>query len=462
MTEGTTEESTIGPFHKEVLVVTLTILALVTVTAFETMAVSTAMPNVARDLGFVRTYGFAFSVLMTTQLIGIVLAGVWADRSGPIPGTFAGQVLLGGGSALCGFADSSALFLLGRGLTGLGGGLLVVMMYIIAGRVYTDAVRPTLFVYISAAWILPSLIGPPMSAFLTTHFSWRWVFWIVVLPVIITLASMAYASRHVERLQLHAGESNRDHAAHVKAAWAGVLIALSAGAVQYGIDDLHLEMSAKTVVGGIGAVGLLVTAPLLVPRGTWTVRRGLPSVILSRSLLTGSFFGGVSFLPLFLHGQRGASLQLAGLAIAVGSLGWAVGAYIQGRDRFAHDRHRLIALGGALLAVGLASLAVIAAANFKGGLGVLSLILCGLGMGLGVTTTTVLALELSSVADHGETSSALQLSDVLGSVLGIALATALFAAHHVPKQDNPLFGVIFALMAAIAALVVVSGQRSST
>lgn len=462
MTEGTTEESTIGPFHKEVLVVTLTILALVTVTAFETMAVSTAMPNVARDLGFVRTYGFAFSVLMTTQLIGIVLAGVWADRSGPIPGTFAGQVLLGGGSALCGFADSSALFLLGRGLTGLGGGLLVVMMYIIAGRVYTDAVRPTLFVYISAAWILPSLIGPPMSAFLTTHFSWRWVFWIVVLPVSITLASMAYASRHVERLQLHAGESNRDHAAHVKAAWAGLLIALSAGAVQYGIDDLHLEMSAKTVVGGIGAVGLLVTAPLLVPRGTWTVRRGLPSVILSRSLLTGSFFGGVSFLPLFLHGQRGASLQLAGLAIAVGSLGWAVGAYIQGRDRFAHDRHRLIALGGALLAVGLASLAVIAAANFKGGLGVLSLILCGLGMGLGVTTTTVLALELSSVADHGETSSALQLSDVLGSVLGIALATALFAAHHVPKQDNWLFGVIFAVMAAIAALVVLSGQRSST
>lgn len=462
MTEGTASDTTIGPFHREVLVVTLTILALVTVTAFETMAVSTAMPDVARDLGFVRTYGFAFSVLMTTQLIGIVLAGVWADRSGPIPGTFAGQVLLAGGSALCGFADSSAVFLLGRGLTGLGGGLLVVMMYIIAGRVYTDAVRPTLFVYISAAWILPSLIGPPISAFLTTHVSWRWVFWVVVLPVIVTLASMAYASRHVERLQLHAGESNRDHAAHVKAAWAGLLIALSAGAVQYGIDDLHLEVSAKTIIGLFGAVGLLITAPLLVPRGTWTFGRGLPSVILSRALLTGSFFGGVSFLPLFLHGQRGASLQLAGLAIAVGSLGWAVGAYVQGRERFAHDRDRLITLGGGLLCLGLATLAVIAAANFKGAFGVLSLILCGLGMGLGVTTTTVLALELSSVADHGETSSALQLSDVLGSVLGIALATALFAAHHVPKQDNWLFGVIFAVMAAIAALVVLSGQRSST
>lgn len=272
----------------------------------------------------------------------------------------------------------------------------------------------------------------------TTHFSWRWVFWIVVLPVSITLASMAYASRHVERPQLHAGESNRDHAAHVKAAWAGVLIALSAGAVQYGIDDLHLEMSAKTVVGGIGAVGLLVTAPLLVPRGTWTVRRGLPSVISSRS--TGSFFGGVSFLPLFLHGQRGASLQLAGLAIAVGSLGWAVGAYIQGRTG-----SPTTATGSSLSAVRCSRSASPRSPSLRprtsrGVSEVLSLILCGLGMGLGVTTTTVLALELSSVADHGETSSALQLSDVLGSVLGIALATALFAAHHVPKQDNPLFG----------------------
>lgn len=451
-----------GPFHPEHRIVTWTILALVTVTAFETMAVSTAMPDVARELEAVRSYGFAFSVLMTTQLLGIVLAGVWSDRSGPIPGTFTGQVLLAGGSALCGLSTRFDVFLVGRGLTGLGGGLLIVMMYVIAGRVYSDAVRPLLFTYIAAAWILPSLIGPWISARLTEDLSWRWVFWCVVPPVLASIASMAYARSHVGRLSLDVSTSSRDHTAHVKAAWWGLLIALSAGALQLGIHRLDLSLTPKTVIGVVGLAGVIVAAPRLVPRGTWVMARGLPSVLFARAVLTAAFFGGISYLPLFLHDQRGASLQLAGLALAIGSLGWAVGAWIQGRPQLDTSRARLVWLGGAFLGAGLISLAAIAALNIKGAFSVLALILCGLGMGLGVTTTTVLALELSPVESHGENSSALQLSDVLGSVLGVALATAIFAAHHVPKHDNGLFGVIFLVMGLVGALAVPAGQRIST
>ena len=59
---------------RQYLEITLAILALVTVVAFESMAVSTAMPQVARDLHSVRGYGLAFSVMLTAQLLGIVLA----------------------------------------------------------------------------------------------------------------------------------------------------------------------------------------------------------------------------------------------------------------------------------------------------------------------------------------------------------------------------------------------------
>lgn len=457
-----TEPNLRGPFHREHRIVTVTILVLVTISAFENLAVSTIMPEVARELDAVRSYGFAFSVMMTTQLLGIVLAGVWTDRSGPIPGTFAGQVLLGGGSLLCGLSTRFDIFLVGRGLAGLGAGLLVVMLYVIAGRVYSDEVRPRLFTFISAAWILPALIGPPVSAALANHLSWRWVFGIVVLPIALTAASMAYAAGHVERLRLHLSTSSRDHSAHVRAAWAGVLIAVSAGALQYGIHELHPAWTAKTIIGVAGLVGVLLCAPLLVPAGTWRLARGLPSVLFSRAALTAAFFGAISFVPLFLHEQRGASLRLAGFALAVGSLGWALGAVIQGRPGFAGARHRLVVLGAASLAAGLLLLAVIAALNIKAVTSVLALVLCGLGMGLGATTTTVLALELSPVEDHGESSSALQISDVLGSVLGIATVTAIFSAHHVPGRDNHLFGVIFAVTAGAAALAILSGQRIRT
>lgn len=451
-----------GPLSRRYLEVTLAVLALVTVVAFEAMAVSTAMPAVARELDAVRSYGFAFSAMLTAQLLGIVLAGVWSDRSGPLPGAVVGQALLAGGSAMCGSATRFDVFLAGRVLAGLGGGLLLVMLYVIAGRVYPEAVRPRLFTYVSAAWVLPSLLGPPLAAWLTTHLTWRWVFWGVVLPVAVTMAVLAHARRRFDTTALETAVSARDHGAHVRAAWAGLGIAVAAGALQYGTHEPGAGWTAGSTLAVVGLAGVLLLAPRLVPAGTWRMTRGLPSVVLARALLTAAFAGAVTYVPLFLVDQRGSSLAAAGLALAVGALGWAAGSWYQGHDALHLPRHRLVELGGVLLALGLAGLAVVAWAGLPGPLVVPGLVLAGVAMGLGVTTTTVLGLELSPVEAHGETSSALQLADVLGSVLGIAAATALFAARHVPGRDDPLFGAIFLALGVVAAVVVPAGQRIRT
>lgn len=451
-----------GPLSRPYTQVTLAALALVTIVAFESMAVSTAMPTVARELDAVRSYGFAFSVMLTAQLLGIVLAGVWSDRSGPLPGAFVGQALLAVGAATCGFATRLDVFLVGRALTGLGGGLLVVMLYVIAGRVYPEAMRPRLFTYISAAWVVPSLAGPPLSAWLTENLSWRWVFWGVVAPVVVTIFALAHARTRVDTSGLDAAVSGRDHSAHVRAAWAGVGVALAAGALQYGTHELVFTWSVKTVVGVLGLLGVAAVAPVLLPRATWVMGAGLPSVVLARALLCAAFYGGITYVPLFLAGQRGASLQVAGLALAVGAVGWAVGAWYQGHDAMHLPRHRLVEIGGLVLTFGLIWLSVVAWANLPAWLSVLALLLAGLAMGGGVTTTTILALELSPVEEHGEASSSIQLADVLGSVLGIAGATAAFAAAHDPGQDNALFGAIFLGLALVAAVVVPAGQRIRT
>lgn len=461
-----------NPLSRPYLPITLSVLALVTIVAFENMAVSTAMPAVVHDLHAVRAYGFAFSVMLTTQLLGIVLAGVWTDRSGPLPGTFVGQILLAVGSAVCGFATRLDVFLLGRALTGLGGGLLVVLMYVIAGRVYPDEVRPKLFTYVSAAWILPSLLGAPLSAWLTETFSWRWVFWIVVIPVALTAAVMARAHGRVDTSALEVAVSSRDHRDHVRAAWGGVGIALSAGLLQLGIateaaggaagPERAGASPARLGLAAAGVIGIAALLPVLLPRGTWRMARGIPSVILARALFTASFFGVISYIPLFLHGQRGASLQVAGLALALGSLGWAIGAWYQGHPTMTLPRPRLVTIGGGALALGTALLGVIAWLDIKAVLVVPALVIAGLGMGLGVTTTTVLALELSTLQEQAHAASQLQLADVLGSVLGIAAVTGVFAAGHVPGQDNPLYGGLFLGLGIVAVLVVPAGQRIRT
>lgn len=448
-----------GPFSDAYRIVTISIVALVTIIAFEAMAVSTVMPAVASELNALRSYGLAFSVMLTAELLGIVVAGVWVDRSGPLPALLVGQVLLGVGSVICGAALRLEMLLLGRGLAGLGAGLLMVVFFVVIGRVYPEQVRPRLFGLVSAAWVVPSLLGPPVAAWIALHLTWRWVFWIVVAPIAAT-AAVFIAKKHIIGDAGDAVVSSRDHAAHVRAAWLGLVIALAAGAVQLGTHELEPEWSAKTLTALAGVIGLVIAAPLLLPTGTWTMRRGLPSVILARFLASLSFFGTVTFLPLYLVNERGLSIGVAGVILAIGSLGWAGGSLIQGSPRWEGRRAQLISIGGIGLTIGITGNALAAWFALPVPLIPLCLVLMGLGMGLTTATTSVLTLLLATEAEHGEASTSLNLADVLGSVSGIAAGGALFAAlHSAAGADAHVFGLIWAITGLTSALLIVAGRR---
>ena len=168
---------------------------------------------------------------------------------------------------MCGFATNLPVFLAGRALTGLGGGLLVVMLYVIAGRVYPEAIRPRLFTYVSAAWVLPSLLGAPLSAWLTTNL-------IVALGVLGGGAAGAASpwppsptpATRIDDSALTAAVSSRDHSAHVRAAWAGWGSPCPPAPSSSARYELVLELSPRTGIVVAGLVGVVVFAPMLVPR----------------------------------------------------------------------------------------------------------------------------------------------------------------------------------------------------
>ncbi|QGN56880.1 MFS transporter [Nostocoides sp. HKS02] len=452
-----------GVFHPAYALVSVALVALITVIAFEGMAVSTAMPAAARELDAVRSYGLAFSVMLTTQLLGIVLAGVWCDRAGALPSLYAGQALFAAGCGLCGAAHSFGLFLAGRGVAGFGAGLIIVAGYVVIGRAYPDSLRPKVFSVISAAWVLPSLVGPPIAAWVTTTWSWRWVFWLVVAPVVVAMALVLARRGQIAGADEEVEQSSRDRRAHARAAWAGLLIAASAGALEWGTHDLTVAWSVGTVVAAVGVLGVAASAPLLLPPGTWLMRRGLPSVMIARFLLTSSFFGTITYIPLMLVNERGLTLGAAGAILAIGSLGWSAGSWVQGRDRWAGRRYRLVSIGGGLLCLGLLAVVAITHFGWNPYLIAVALVACGMGMGLGTASLSVLSLVLTPAADHGSTSSSLQVADVLGSVLGIAAAGAVFAALHTAAgHDIPVYVGMWLALSAVAALVVLAGQRIRT
>lgn len=439
---------------------TIAILAQITIFAFEAMAISTAMPVVAQDLDAVRSYGLAFSVMLTAQLLGIVLSGAWSDRPGPVAVLVGGHVLLAAGSLIAGLAISFPMLLIGRAVFGLGAGLNVVALYVVIGRAYPEAMRPRVFSWISAAWVLPSLTGPVIAGFLASTWSWRSVFLVVVPPIVVTLAIVLGQRKRIQVGTVPTVLAvDRDRGRRV--VQLGVAVAVAAGVMQVGAERLAPFDPVTSVLATVGLAGVVAVFPRLMPAGTLRLARGLPAVMASRFLLTAAFNGSITFVPLMLVAERGLSPTLSGLMLTVGAMGWSLGAAIQGHDVFAHRKPALVSAGGGFVALGIALLAVVAALGLHEAVVGVGSALTGLGMGLAMASTSVLSLTLSAPEEHGRAASSLNLADVLGSVMGVAAAGAVFAALHDPAgSDVPVFVLMWLLLAGVGALCVEAGRRT--
>lgn len=398
------------------------IVSVVLLIAFEATAVGTAMPVAARELQGIPVYAFAFSAYFTTSLLGMVLAGQWADRDGPLAGLATGIASFGAGLVVSGTAGAMWVFIVGRAVQGFGGGLVIVALYVVVSRAYEERLRPAIMAAFAASWVIPSVVGPLAAGTVTERLGWRWVFLgipaLVVFPLALALPAIrrlasgpadppgAVAAFDRRRLRLALG------------------ISVGAGLLQYAGQELRWLSVAPAVLGG----ALLVPAALgLLPRGTYRAARGLPSVVLLRGIAAGAFIAAESFVPLMLVTQRGLSPTLAGLSLAVGGATWALGSYIQARPRVEPYRERLMVLGMVLVATAIAAApSVLIPAVPVWVVGVAWGVGC-FGMGMVIASTSVLLLKLSAPEEAGANSAALQISDGLANVLLLAAGGAAFA-----------------------------------
>lgn len=401
------------------------VVSVVLLIAFEATAVGTAMPVAARELNGVSLYAFAFSAYFTTSLFGMVLSGQWSDRRGPLAPLTWGITSFAVGLLFSGTAGAMWLFILGRAVQGLGGGLVIVALYVVVGRAYPERLRPAIMAAFAASWVVPSIVGPLASGAVTEHIGWRWVF--LGIPVLVVFP-LALALPQIRRLASGPVDGGTDAA---PASFDGrrirlaLAISFGAGFLQYAAQDLRW---ISLLPGALG-VALLVPAVLgLLPRGTYRAARGLPSVVLLRGVAAGSFIAAESFVPLMLVTQRGLSPTMAGFSLAAGGGTWALGSWIQSRPRLEPYRERLMASGMLLVAATIAvAPTVLIEAVPAWTLAVAWAFGC-LGMGLVISSSSVLLLRLSAPKDTGTNSAALQISDGLSNVILLAAGGAAFAA----------------------------------
>ncbi|MFF7636575.1 MFS transporter [Kitasatospora sp. NPDC008050] len=436
---------------------TLGIVSVVLLLAFEATAVNTAMPVAARQLHGLGLYAFAFSGYFTSTLFAMVLSGEWCDRRGPVLPLFAGIGIFAAGLVVAGTAGSMWLFVGGRAIQGLGGGLVIVALYVVVGRAFPERLRPAVFAAFSAAWVLPSIVGPLVSGLVTQHLGWRWVFLAVPVLVVLPLAVMGPALRRAERELPQATTGGTLNRGRIGLA---AMAALGAGLLQYAGQRLDLLGLLPAAAG----CALLLPAVLrLLPHGTLRAARGLPTLILLRGVAAGAFFAAEAFIPLMMVTQRHLSPTLAGLTLTSGGLSWAFGSWLQGRPGAERHRERLIRIGFLLTALAIAGAALVLLPAAPTWTAALAWVFGGVGMGLAIASISVLMMKLSPPEAAGANSASLQMSDALGNVLLVGLAGVLFSAlggGAVAAADasgagggaRGGFALIFLVMTAVALL----------
>ncbi len=445
-------------FGREYRALTLGVVGVVLAVAFEAIAVATAMPVAARDLGGLRYYGLAFSVFLTASLLGMVVSGEVSDRRGPILPFLMAAVVFGSGLALAGAAPSMWVLVVARAVQGFGGGLNIVALYVIVARAFPEGLRPRVFSAMSSGWILPSLVGPLIAGFLADEVSWRWVF-LGVLPLLVGATLLI-----LPRLRHLDGSGTGDTDTAPSAAPRSRLLPALAAAIGVGLLQSAGQLLAWVSLPLlVAAAALLVpSVPRLLPPGALRFARGLPTVVTLRGVFSGAFFGAETFVPLMLIEERGLATTWAGASLTGGALTWALGSWYQGRPSLGVARTRLIGVGFLLVAAGIALVALATLDSAPPVAAAVGWVIAGLGMGVGLTSCSVLVLELSPAHEQGANSAALQVSDALGSIVMIGIASAIFAGLHAPDGgDVKAFLLIDAVMIVFALVGAAAGHRSA-
>lgn len=433
------------------------LITIITMIAFEGMAVGPALPTAARELHGLSAFGWAFTAFLGANVVGMVLAGQLSDSRGPRGALTLGMILFVAGLVIAGTSTTMLQLIMSRAVQGLGGGLLITALYVVIGTTYPEHLRPKVFAATSSAWVVPALLGPVVSGALAQHASWRWVF-LGLIPI--ALAGCALMVPVLRSMRSASGKRSTALADPRR-----ILRALVVAAGVSGLESLGQHPSVYSTIGAVATLAALGWGLHgLLPPGTFSVRPGVAAPIALRGLISGAFFGAESVLPLMLQQQHGLGATAAGLPMTVSGITWATGSWLQGRVHPDGDsearRVWLLRAGFACLGTAVGLLAVTALPGVPPWLAFPAWLLGGLGAGLSMPTTSVLMLKHTTDADRGADSAALQLCDTTIASLTTGFAGVLVAAATRGSIGfTGAFVVLFLAMVVVALVgVAVSGR----
>ena len=412
--------------HREVMIVLPGLLLAILLAMLDNLIVSTALPRIVGDLGGVAHLSWVVTAYILASLIITPFYGKLGDMYGRKKFFIVAILIFLAGSALSGLSQSMAELITFRAIQGLGAGGLMVGAMATLGDIVAPRERGRYMSYMMVVMMLATIGGPLVGGFITTNFSWRWIFY-VNLPVggaalVYIISTLHVPAKRVGHKVDYLGGSPARRGRHI-ARPAGHL---GRHRIPVGVGADHRPGSARG--GGRGrvlVVELRVAEPIL-PLHVFRNRNF--SVTMALTFLTGlAMFGAMTFLPLYQQTVQGESPTISGLALTPMMIGVTITSIVAGQVTTRTGRYKIFpVLGGAIMGLGMFLLTHLEIGTTRAESAIYYVVL-GLGMGFLMQMVSLIAQNSVEQRDMGVASSARMFFQQIGGSLGVAAFGAVFA-----------------------------------
>jgi EmrB/QacA subfamily drug resistance transporter len=413
---------------REVFIVLPGLLLAILLAMLDNLIVSTALPRIVGELGGVAHLSWVVTAYILASTITTPFYGKLGDMYGRKKLFVTAIVIFLIGSALSGLSQSMTELIAFRALQGLGAGGLMVSAMAVLGDIVAPRERGRYMGYMMVVMMLATVGGPLLGGFITTSFSWRWIFYINI-PVggaalVYLIATLHFPAKKVSHRVDYLGGA-------LLAVAASALILLATwGGTQYAWTSVQIIGLGLLTVAATAAFCVVETRaaePILPLR---VFRNGNFSLSMVLTFLTGlAMFGAMTFLPLYQQTVQGESPTVSGLMLTPMMVGSAITSMLAGQVVTRTGRYKLFpVLGGALVTVAMVLLATLGVATSRMTTGLYYVVL-GLGLGFLMQLVSLISQNSVQQQDMGVASSARMFFQQIGGSLGVAAFGAIFASH---------------------------------
>jgi EmrB/QacA subfamily drug resistance transporter len=395
-----------------------------TLGTLDSTIVATAMPRIVGKLGGINLYSWVFSIYLLASTTTVPIYGKLADLYGRKPILFTGMSFFLAGSLACGLAQSMEQLIVFRALQGMGaGGIIPVVLAIIADISETREERNRLQGVIGMIWGISSLLGPVIGGLIVDNLDWPWVF-LLNLPIglFAMLLLFIYFKENRAR-QKH--QLDYLGTALLTGAVIALLLALLQGGTAWAWASFQ---SIGLLVGAVVLFSIFLRVEQRAPEPVIPLslfkNRTIAIASIGGFCLGNLMYGITSYVPLFVQGVKGSPATEAGLVLIPQSVTWSLVSMVIARILNRLGYQRTVRTGTVLAVLGVGMLTLFGPQTpLPFMLLVMVIIGCGFGLQSNVYTLSVQQSAPKNLI--GVASASTQFVRMIGGTLGVAVMGAI-------------------------------------